>query len=106
MDTGDNEMAKQTKKQPWKDWHGFAIELKPDTDLRGGILIAAYESGAYEPIAGVSTINEAKEIAASNMGWRMKRLERGEEVECPACYKLWAPGVEGRYLTVPVVIEA
>ena len=52
----------RTRKQAWKEWHGFAIELKPDTDLRIGMLIAEYAGGSYEPIACVSTINEGKEI--------------------------------------------
>ncbi len=95
----------RTQKGAWKEWHGFAIEIKPDTDLRMGILIAEYEGGAYEPIAVVATVNEAREIAQSSMRGRMRRLERGEEVACPETYKLWAPGLRGRYLTVPVVIE-
>jgi hypothetical protein len=101
---GDQQMAR-TQKQPWKEWHGFAIELKPDTDLRIGLLIAEYDSGAYEPIAAVSTINEAKEIAQSNMAARMRSIDRGEEIyEPPVRYRLWATGMEGRYIPVPVEI--
>ena len=70
------------------------------------MLVIEYESGAYEPLAAASTINEARELAASDMNVRMRRLERGEEPECPACYKLWAQGVDGRYLVVSVALDA
>jgi len=92
-------MARTNKPQAWKEWHGFAVELKPDTELGLAILVAEYESGAYEPIAVSSTINEAKELAASNAAARTKR--GGEAVS----YKLWSQGIDGRYLTVPVVIR-
>ena len=55
-----------TKKDAWKPWHGFAIEIGPDTDLQGdGLLVYEYASGGYAPVAAVSTPNEAQEIAAS-----------------------------------------
>jgi hypothetical protein len=88
------------QKQAWKEWHGFAIEIKPHTDLGMGILAAGYESGAYEPVAVVSTVNEAKEIAESNM---RARARRGDTTSV-LIYKLWAHGLEGRYLTVPTPI--
>lgn len=89
-----------TKKQAWKPWNGFAIEIKPDTELGGyGLLIAEYESGAYEPIGPVVNVNEARETAADDA--KHRRARGGD----PVVYKLWARGVEGRYLTVPVVIE-
>ena len=89
-----------TNKQPWKEWHGFAIEIKPDTELRMGILVAEYDGGAYEPIAVVSTINEAKEIAASNLRAR-ERSGRTTKL----IYKVWAEGMQGRYLVVPIAIS-
>ena len=66
----------RTQTQAWQEWHGFAIEIQPETDLRMGILVAEYESGAYEPIAVVATVNEAKEIAESNLRGRMRRGSR------------------------------
>jgi hypothetical protein len=97
--------TKTTRRRPDTTWHGFAFELKPDTDLGLATLVIEYDTGAYEPLAIASTINEAREFAAADLAARMRRLERGEEPECPACYKLWAQGVDGRYLTVPVVID-
>jgi hypothetical protein len=62
------------------------------------ILIAEDEEGNIEPVALASTINEAKEIAASNLRGRMQRLERGEDPGlCPYVYKVWAPGIDGGY---------
>jgi hypothetical protein len=98
---GDKQMAttKTTKKNAWKPWHGFAIEIGPDTDLGGdAILILEYQAGGYEPIAGVSTINEAQELAADRM--------RRDYGKMPGdTFKVWARGAEGRFLTVPVVID-
>ena len=94
----------RTHKQPWKQWHGFAVEIQPDTELGMAMLIAEYDTGAYEPIAVVATINEARQIASHNLACRMRRLERREDVTCPETYKVWAPGLEGRYLTVPLAI--
>jgi len=91
-------MATRTK-QAWKPWHGFAIEIGPDTDLGGdSFLVVEYQAGGYEPIAGVSTINEAQEIAAD---W----LHRRHGMMPNDVLKVWARGVEGRFLVVPIVID-
>jgi hypothetical protein len=96
---GDKRMArtrKQTKTQP--PTPGFAIELKPDTDLGMAMLIAEDEECHYEPVAVASTINEAKEIAASDLRRRMRELERGGGPGiCPWIYKVWAHGIDGSY---------
>ena len=90
---GDEQMA-TTKKNAWKPWHGFAIEIRPDTDLQGdGLLVYEYASGGYAPIAAVSTPNEAQEIAASY------------QPEAAGAFKLWARGILGRYLIVPIQID-
>jgi hypothetical protein len=84
----------QTKKSAWKAWHGFAIEIGPDTDLRGeGILMYEYAAGGSTPVACVSTPNEAQEIAASY------------KPEAAGTFKLWARGIGGRFLIVPLVID-
>ena len=58
-------MTTRATKSQWKAWHGFAVEIGPDTDLRGdGLLIYEYAAGGYIPVAAVSTPNEAQEIAA------------------------------------------
>jgi hypothetical protein len=90
---GDQQMA-ATKKDAWRAWHGFAIEIGPDTDLRGdGLLIYEYASGGYTPVAAVSTPNEAQEIAASHTP------------EVAGEFRLWSRGIQGRYLIVPIQID-
>ena len=77
-------MATRTK-QAWKPWHGFAIEIGPDTDLRGdGLLIYEYAAGGYIPVGNVSTPNEAQEIAASY------------KPEVVGSFKLWSRGAQGK----------
>jgi hypothetical protein len=89
---------KTTTKKPAKTYNGFAIPLQPDTALGLAMLIAEDEDGHYEPVAVASTINEAKEIAASDMRGRRRRLERGGDPGlCPYRYMVWAQGVEGSY---------
>jgi hypothetical protein len=41
------------------------------TDLGIGLLIAESEDGAYEPVAPVSTIREAREMASNDLRGRM-----------------------------------
>jgi hypothetical protein len=90
---GDKQLA-TTKKNAWKPWHGFAIEIGPDTDLQGdGLLVYEYASGGYAPVAAVSTPNEAQEIATSY------------QPEAAGAFRLWAGGVLGRYLIVPIQID-
>jgi hypothetical protein len=82
------------KKNAWQPWHGFAIEIGPDTDLGcEGLLMYEYASGGYTPVAAVSTPNEAQEIAASY------------KPEAAGCFRLWARGIEGRFLAVPIRID-
>ena len=77
---------------------GFAIRLQPDTPLGLAMLIAEDEEGHYEPVAVTSTINEARELAASDMRGRQRRLERDENAGlCPYEYKVWAQGIDGDY---------
>ena len=87
----------RTKKQG-KTYNGFAIQLQPDTELGLAMLIAEDEEGHHEPVGVASTINEAKEIAESDLRGRMSRLERGEDPGiCPYTYKVWARGIDGDY---------
>jgi hypothetical protein len=86
--------TRSTKKNARKPWHGFAIEIGPDTDLGGeGLLMYEYASSGYTPVAAVSTPNEAQEIAASY------------QPEAAGTFKLWARGILGRYLIVPIQID-
>ena len=79
-------------------YNGFALPLEPDTELGLAMLIAEDEDGHYEPVAIAATINEAKEIAESDLRGRMRSIERGEDAGlCPVRYKLWARGIDGDY---------
>ena len=90
----------RTRKQT-KTHNGFAIPLEPDAELGLAMLIAEDEDGHYEPVAVASTINEAKEIAESDLRGRMRRIELGEEAGlAPIRYKLWARGIDGDYRLV------
>ena len=80
-------------RKAWKPWHGFAIEIGPDTQLSEGLLMYEYASGGYAPVGAVSTPNEAQEIAASY------------KPENAGSFRLWARGAEGRILIVPILIN-
>ncbi len=85
---------------------GFAIPLQGDTDLGLPLLIAEDEEGRYQPVANVSTINEARELAIADLHCRRERLERDEVPGlCPCTYKLWARGISGGF-RVACEIEA
>ena len=77
---------------------GFAIEIKDDTELGLAMLIADFGNGRYQPIGVVISINEAREIAQSDMRRRMRQLERGNDPGIyPYYYKVWATGLDGDY---------
>ena len=78
---------------------GFAIKIEDDTELGLAMLVAEFADGSYQPIAVVVSINEAKEIAEGNMRQRMRELERGGDPACPECYRVWAQGLGGEYVT-------
>ena len=74
---------------------GFAIEIKNDTELCGGMLIAEMEGGGYEPVGLVISVNEAIEIGQGDMRYRMKQLDGVGTPACPEVYVVWARGVDG-----------
>src|SRR5947209_18963307 len=88
---GDTQMANAKEK---------TIEIKDDANLGLAMLIAEFGERNYQPVAAVVSINEAREIAASDMRARMKVLERGGEPTCPARYVVWAHGSDGSYRKV------
>jgi hypothetical protein len=89
-----------TTKKQFKTYNGFAIPLQPDTDLGLAMLIAESDDGQHQPVAVVGTINEAREVAKSDLRDRMRRLDLGEEPGlCPTLFKLWARGIDGGYRT-------
>lgn len=75
---------------------GFAIEIKDDTELDGILMVELVVHGSAipynRPVAAVVSINEAREIAAS----------RNNPESCT--YRLWARGIGGEYIGVPVEI--
>jgi hypothetical protein len=73
------------------------------TDLGIGMLTAESEDGAYEPVAAVPTIPEAREMTAGNLPRRMDSLERGDGLLCPVRYSVWARGYEGDYAVVATI---
>ncbi len=96
----------RTRKET-KTYNGFAIPLQPDTDLGLAMLIAEDEEGGYQPVGVASTINEAKEIAASDLAGRRCRLEHGDDPGlCPNEYKVWAQGVEGSYILATTILAS
>ena len=77
--------------------NGKTIEIKDDINLGIAMLIAEFGECDYQPVAAVVSINEAREIAASDMRSRTKDLERGGEPACPERYVVWVQGPDGSY---------
>jgi hypothetical protein len=67
-------------------------------ELGIALLIVESADGAYQPVATVSSIREAREIASRDRMSRVEDLDRGEEPLCPERYVVWARGAEGEYL--------
>jgi hypothetical protein len=77
---------------------GFAVPLTETTNLGLAILIVESADGAYQPVATVSSIREARELANRDRMARVEDLERGAEPLCPERYVVWARGANGEYL--------
>ena len=92
----DKRMANATKEKP--------IEIKDDAELGLAILIAEFGEGNYQPVAVVVSINEAREIAVSDLRARTKELERRGEPACPERYVVWAQGHDGSYRAVKEIM--
>ena len=94
-------MARTTKQTKTPATPGFAIEIKDDSELGLAILVAEFGdrdgTGGYQPIGVVVSINEAREIADSDMRGRMRDLEAGKTPACPERYIVWAQGIGGDY---------
>ena len=76
---------------------GFSVALTDETDLGLAILILEIEDSDHQPIAVVSTIAEAREIARHDLGTRIRELEDGGAPLCPYGYRVWAQGLGGEY---------
>ena len=90
-------MARTTKQSKTPATPGFATEIKDDTELGLAILVAEFGDGNYQPVGVVVSINEAREIAASDIRGRMRDLETGKTPACPGRYVVWAQGIGGDY---------
>jgi hypothetical protein len=77
----------------------FAIEIKDDTDLGLGVLVAVGD-GDHEVIAVVGTLNEAREAAGEDMKRRAKLWRANTDALIPDEYIVWARGEGGKYDTV------
>jgi hypothetical protein len=89
MVSGDTQMANAKQET-----------INDDANLGLAMLIAEFGEGDCQPVAVVVSINEAREIAASDMRARTKELERGGEPACPERYIVWAQGPDGSYRQV------
>jgi hypothetical protein len=90
--------VKNTSRTETKSYDGFAIPLQPDTELGLAILIVEDEEGTTQPVAVAASINEAKELAQSDLAGRRRRIEQDSDPDLrPYCYKLWARGINGDY---------
>ena len=77
---------------------GFAVPLTETTNLGFALLIVESADGAYQPIATVSSIREARELASRDRMSRVEDLDRGGEPLCPERYVVWARGANGAYM--------
>jgi hypothetical protein len=80
------------------------VDIKDDANLGLAMLIAEFGEGNYQPVAAVRSINEAREIATSDMRARTKELERGGEPTCPERYIVWVQGSDGSYRQVKEIM--
>jgi hypothetical protein len=86
-----------TQHPPTQKTDCFAVALTDETDLGLAMLILETEDGDYQPIAIVSTIAEARELARHDLGSRICELEDGGAPLCPYGYRVWAQGLGGEY---------
>jgi hypothetical protein len=74
---------------------GFDVEITESADLGLAMLIAEFADGHYRPVAVVTNIREAREVARSDFRDRERRLARGGEEMCPHVYTVWARAMDG-----------
>jgi len=88
---------KTNKQQPPKPYHPAFGSLGRDVDLSIGILIAESETGQYEVLGPVATINEGIEIARHDYTQRLRSLDQGGDPMHVEIYKVWARNYDGEY---------
>ncbi|MCU1326687.1 MAG: hypothetical protein JWN34_2057 [Bryobacterales bacterium] len=69
-------------------------------DLGIGLLVLEADGGLYQPVAPVSTIREAREMAEYDLGSRRESLAKGADPPCPTCYRVWARDERGGYVSI------
>jgi hypothetical protein len=95
---GESSMARNRKQQARTNaTPGFAIEIKDDTELGLAMLIAEFADGHYQPIGVAISINEAREIAESNLRHHRREEALKADHVMPTAYVVWAQGLEGDY---------
>ena len=81
--------------------NGRSRVIEETTELGIGMLIAESEDGAYEPVAPVTTIREARDMASEDLRGRMSSIEEGDETPmCPSLYRVWARNDRGEFTSV------
>jgi len=61
------------------------------------ILITESEDGCYEPVAIISSLEDALAVTRSEFHQRVRCQQDGASLLCPYSYKLWARGNNGYY---------
>jgi len=72
----------------------ICVPAAADTELGLAMLIAEDEEGHHEPSPVASTINEAKEIAESDLRSRMRRIELEKIGDLPVHLQGLARGID------------
>ena len=88
---------KTNKQEPPKPYHPAFGSLGRDVDLSIGILIAESETGQYEVLGPVATINEGIEIARHDYTHRLRSLDEGGDPMHVEIYKVWSRNYDGEY---------
>lgn len=79
---------------------------KMTNDLGIGILIAESETGQYEVLGPVATINEGIEIARHDFSNRLRLLDNSGDPMHVDVYKVWARNYDGDYTVKFEIREA
>jgi hypothetical protein len=87
----------RSAKTPASTTPGFTIRIQENTELSGAFLVVEFLDSGYQPLGGVISIAEAREIAQDDLRRRMRDLEAGGDPPCPEQYVVWARGIDGAY---------
>lgn len=78
---------------------GFACKIKEDTDLGNAMVIAVFAENLHQPVGIAGSINEAREIADTDLRERRRLNAIGGKgtTAVPDKYVVWARGLGGEY---------